>query len=381
FQQKLDQAQQEMDQLVEAQSAPMDVQELQQQLAVTAHELGQVKADHSKVLRALEAEKERVAMEQADAGHLLSKLSRLQDINANLVRDNNALKEKMLEHDTCLDREQAAANKHLKQVEKLQAEIRSLQQTLDQALDQVQAFECAAKDQERQCGQLQQQVQIQQTQIQQQQSELVNLRAAVEVERQQNLLWLQHQQQQQQLQLARAQQQQHQQAVAAGGAGAGDLSFNNGNSSFAGRRSSMDGDLGGSMAQFADTSATGVMALAMFDGLPPMPINTAKAASILNRSMDGSFTPLPSSNADMSISSIRIHGNRNSIHGDVMSSITMEELTAQLEGLMKEKERLQAELSKIPLSGGGPMTRRKVEVLEEQMDETDRAMSQIRYSI
>lgn len=59
----------------------------------------------------------------------------------------------------------------------------------------------------------------------------------------------------------------------------------------------------------------------------------------------------------------------------------MDELTAQLQGLMKEKERLQADLSKIPISGGGPMMRRKAEMLEEQMDETERMMSKIRYSI
>ncbi|KAF9905191.1 hypothetical protein EC991_001954 [Linnemannia zychae] len=60
---------------------------------------------------------------------------------------------------------------------------------------------------------------------------------------------------------------------------------------------------------------------------------------------------------------------------------TVEELTAQLHGLMKEKEKLQADLSKIPISGGGPMMRRKAEMLEEQMDETERMMSKIRYSI
>jgi hypothetical protein len=60
---------------------------------------------------------------------------------------------------------------------------------------------------------------------------------------------------------------------------------------------------------------------------------------------------------------------------------TVDELTAQLHGLMKEKERLQADLSKIPISGGGPMMRRKAEMLEEQMDETERMMSKIRYSI
>ncbi|KAG0229589.1 hypothetical protein BGW41_002980 [Actinomortierella wolfii] len=388
---EVDQVRQEMDQLVETQAAaPPDVQEVQRQLSETTHELQRVKADHAKVIRALEEEKERLAMEQADAGHLLSKLSRLQDINANLVRDNNALKERMLEHDSCLEREQATAAKHLRQVESFQAEIRSLQQKLDQAQEHVQALERTYKDQERtfkdqerQYMQLQQQVQIQQTQLQQQQAEIVTLRATVEVERQQNQLWLQHQQQQ--LQAARAQQ-------AASGSG-GDMSFNNDNSSFTGRRPSVDGDIGGSMTM-ADTSAIGSMGMG-FDGLPPMPISTAKASTIMNRTMDGSSTPLPSSNADMSSGSITgvlpggnqhdvnartLHrsssgsvasvlgsttssNNRHSIHGDIMST------------------QLQAELSKIPISGGGPMTRRKVEMLEEQMDETDRAMSKIRYSI
>ncbi|KAG0339605.1 hypothetical protein BG000_001756 [Podila horticola] len=77
-------------------------------------------------------------------------------------------------------------------------------------------------------------------------------------------------------------------------------------------------------------------------------------------------------------------GNRMSMHGDPFGSSgsqSIAELTAQLHHLMKEKEKLQADLSKIPLSGGGPMTRRKVEMLEEAMDETERAMSKIRYSL
>ncbi|KAF9946840.1 hypothetical protein BGZ70_002999 [Mortierella alpina] len=67
--------------------------------------------------------------------------------------------------------------------------------------------------------------------------------------------------------------------------------------------------------------------------------------------------------------------------GAPSQSTSIEELMVQLQGLMKEKERLQADLSKIPISGGGPMTRRKAEMLEEQMDETEKAMSKIRYSI
>ncbi|KAF9571485.1 hypothetical protein EC968_000516 [Mortierella alpina] len=63
--------------------------------------------------------------------------------------------------------------------------------------------------------------------------------------------------------------------------------------------------------------------------------------------------------------------------GTPSQSASIEELTVQLQGLMKEKERLQADLSKIPISGGGPMTRRKAEMLEEQMDETERAMSSL----
>ncbi|KAF9941324.1 hypothetical protein BGZ67_005375 [Mortierella alpina] len=63
--------------------------------------------------------------------------------------------------------------------------------------------------------------------------------------------------------------------------------------------------------------------------------------------------------------------------GASSQSASVEELTVQLQGLMKEKERLQADLSKIPISGGGPMTRRKAEMLEEQMDETEKAMSKI----
>ncbi|KAF9969079.1 hypothetical protein BGZ73_008735 [Actinomortierella ambigua] len=62
-------------------------------------------------------------------------------------------------------------------------------------------------------------------------------------------------------------------------------------------------------------------------------------------------------------------GNRNSIHADAMSTLSMEELAAY--------KRNSARSHSGPL-GGAPTTRRYDEVLEEQTGETDRAMSQIR---
>ncbi|KAK3819950.1 MAG: hypothetical protein J3Q66DRAFT_164753 [Benniella sp.] len=87
-----------------------------------------------------------------------------------------------------------------------------------------------------------------------------------------------------------------------------------------------------------------------------------------------------------SISGIVTSGSRMSVHSDSMPSPaatnqTVEELTAQLQSLLKDKEKLQADLSKIPISGGGPMARRKAELLEEQMDTNERAISRVRYSI
>lgn len=92
--------------------------------------------------------------------------------------------------------------------------------------------------------------------------------------------------------------------------------------------------------------------------------------------MFGSFTG-PASGSGSGVGT----GSGTGTGGAASQSATIEDLTVQLQGLMKEKERLQADLSKIPISGGGPMTRRKAEMLEEQMDETERAMSKIRYSI
>lgn len=49
--------------------------------------------------------------------------------------------------------------------------------------------------------------------------------------------------------------------------------------------------------------------------------------------------------------------------------------------LTKEKEKLQSDYSKIPLSGGGPMSRRRKEELEEMLDEVDSQLSRVKQKI
>ncbi|KAI8337015.1 hypothetical protein BC941DRAFT_426386 [Chlamydoabsidia padenii] len=49
--------------------------------------------------------------------------------------------------------------------------------------------------------------------------------------------------------------------------------------------------------------------------------------------------------------------------------------------LTKEKEKLQSDYSKIPLSGGGPTSRRRKEQLEEMLDEVDSQLSKVKQKI
>ncbi|KAG0041073.1 hypothetical protein BGZ82_000052 [Podila clonocystis] len=136
--------------------------------------------------------------------------------------------------------------------------------------------------------------------------------------------------------------------------------------------------------------------MAMNAALPPTSAGISANASIpAHASLGGMASLNQQSGYEVEVKPRMIHrgssgsisgaGSRMSMHGDPFGSSgpsqSVEELTAQLHHLMKEKEKLQADLSKIPLSGGGPMTRRKVEMLEEAMDETERAMSKIRYSL
>ncbi|KAL0080503.1 hypothetical protein F4703DRAFT_1869003 [Phycomyces blakesleeanus] len=56
-------------------------------------------------------------------------------------------------------------------------------------------------------------------------------------------------------------------------------------------------------------------------------------------------------------------------------------LDDQLMVLTKEKEKLQSDYSKIPLTGGGPMSRRRKEELEEMLDEVDSQLSKVKQKI
>ncbi|KAI7867189.1 hypothetical protein BDF14DRAFT_1806774 [Spinellus fusiger] len=60
---------------------------------------------------------------------------------------------------------------------------------------------------------------------------------------------------------------------------------------------------------------------------------------------------------------------------------TQSTLDDELMLLTKEKEKLQSDYSKIPLSGGGPMSRRRREELEEMLDEVDSQLSKVKQKI
>ncbi|SAM00424.1 hypothetical protein [Absidia glauca] len=56
-------------------------------------------------------------------------------------------------------------------------------------------------------------------------------------------------------------------------------------------------------------------------------------------------------------------------------------LDDELMTLTKEREKLQSDYSKIPLSGGGPTSRRRKEQLEEMLDEVDSQLSKVKQKI
>ncbi|KAG0204694.1 hypothetical protein BGX28_003443 [Mortierella sp. GBA30] len=433
---KLTQAQSEIEQL-ELQVVPAELQDVHQALFSATQELEEMNRLKDKLTIDLADEKEKVIREQQDSGQLLVKLSQLQDNIANQLRDINALKDTVKEHEKCQENAEAVEYQHKKVVELLQTDIATHQQTMAQEKEFKAILEQALQEQQYQNQQLQQQLQMQQTQLVQQQTEIVNLRASLEVEQKQVTLLQQRLHEEQRL-----------------------------NNPQFGRRVSLDGELNGSFLMI-ETSRGGIqpgtvpamgsntelsvmtsgmanMPVKSFAGSGPGPLSPLTPSSMLTSqiaSMSASspslatistptslsgggmvaaagaatgsqeIEPKPrmiqrgSSGSIASILSSSAGGNSNhtvakrlSIHGDMVGSFggggaslssssslqaaaSIEELTVQLQSLMKEKERLQADLSKIPISGGGPMTRRKAEMLEEQMDETERTMSKIRYSI
>ncbi|ORZ27519.1 hypothetical protein BCR41DRAFT_367840 [Lobosporangium transversale] len=452
---KLTQAQDEIDQL-ELQVVPAELQDVHQSLFSATQELDEEKKRCEKLRTELAEEKAKIAREQEDSGQLLVKISQLQDTIANHIRDNNALKEVVKEHEKCQENAEVADHQYKKEVVRLQDEISIHQQSLTEEREQRSRVEQALQEQQYQSHQLQQQIQLQQTQLHQQQTEIVNLRASLEVEQRQTVLLQQKLQEEQRL-----------------------------NSQY-GRRVSIDGDLNGSflmvennangsnginvgatpvvmtassdiplnmignnnmvspgpghplsssgpfssMTTTATSLATGIQPIRGFDAssssssllsnqinassaqsgvqaaaLPPMA--PAMTHGGMATSVAGIATPDIEAKPGMihrgsssSITGIIANGNVGNNRLSLQDSLgsagssattsgaavavgmqTIEELTTQLQHLIKEKERLQADLSKIPISGGGPMTRRKADMLEEQMDKTERAISKIRLNI
>ncbi|KAG0378078.1 hypothetical protein BGX24_004805 [Mortierella sp. AD032] len=444
LEQKLTQAQQEIEQL-ELQAAPPEVQDVQQSLFSATQDLEESKLLVEKLKAELTEEKTKLAREQEDSGQLLVKLSQLQDTIANQLRDNNTLKDVAKDHEKCTENAETVEYLHKKEFMQLQREIVDLQKALAQEKEQKSALENTLQEHQYQTHQFQQQFQLQQTQLLQQQTEIVNLRASLEVEQKQSALWQQRYQEEQRLNHAATYGRRvsmdyngdmngsftigdssnsmssgaggvNMPGVGIPGAGLGlmNMGMNMGmgmgmNSAGSDNMSSspltstppnmaggpLSGGQGPKMSMLSNQINMSNSAAANAALPPSAPMSMGGMASMsevevkprmIHRGSSGSVTG----------ASNNINNNRMSMIGDMFGSAsflaassafatgpyqTVEELTAQLHALMKEKEKLQADLSKVPTSGGGPMMRRKAEMLEEQMDETESMMSKIRYSI
>ncbi|KAF9899846.1 hypothetical protein EC991_008231, partial [Linnemannia zychae] len=198
LEQKLTQAQQEIEQL-ELQAAPADVQDVQQSLFSATQDLEESKLVVEKLKAELAEEKSKVAREQEDSGQLLVKLSQLQDTIANQLRDNNALKEVIKDHEKCTENAETVEYQHKKEITQLQKEIVEQQKALAHEKEQKSMMENVVQEHQYQVHQFQQQLQLHQTQLLQQQTEIVNLRATLEVEQKQSALWQQRYQEEQRL--------------------------------------------------------------------------------------------------------------------------------------------------------------------------------------
>ncbi|KAF9360192.1 hypothetical protein BGX34_007905 [Mortierella sp. NVP85] len=417
---RLEQAQHEIDEL-ELQVVPAELRDIHQALFSANQDLEEKKRANEKLNTELEEAKANVVRAQEDSSQLLIKISQLQDTIAGHLGENNTLKEALKEHEKC--QENAEAN-----------ETRAhYQQLLAQEQDQKLKLEQALQEHQIQLHQVQQQVQMQQTTLLQQQTEIVSLRAVVEVEQKQAALLQQRLQEEQRNSL------QFNRRVSGDGDMnssfiMADTTMNSSMSSGIMPMNSTDatmGAMGGAStgvrgAQVFSSSgpntmppmnsmmASGLHSIRSFEGSPltsqlgmtPMqPISSQSQASAAALPPTGVPSMVPAASVSSagisdvepkprmihhgssgSISGIVTSGSRMSIHSDSMPSPaatnqTVEELTAQLQSLLKDKEKLQADLSKIPISGGGPMARRKAELLEEQMDTNERAISRVRYSI
>ncbi|KAF9297418.1 hypothetical protein BGZ88_010139 [Linnemannia elongata] len=431
LEQKLTQAQQEIEQL-ELQAAPPEVQDVQQALFSATQDLEESKLLVEKLKTELAEEKVKIAREQEDSGQLLVKLSQLQDTIANQLRENNSLREVVKDHEKCTENAETVEYQHKKEIAQLQKELADQQKVLAQEKEQKTMLEMAVQEHQYQKHQLQQQLQLQQTQLLQQQTEIVNIRASLEVEQKQSALWQQRYQEEQRLNHAAS----FGRRMSLDQNGDINGSFTMGDSSAATSSAigvptgipgsglglmSMGLNLNMGMAMGGGLGSDNNMSSSPLTSTPPTMVGgplggQGPKMSMLSNQLNASALPpngqLPpvggmasASSGEVEVKPRMIHrsstgsvtgiNNRHSMHGDMLfgsaSSAsaapasgpfqTVDELTAQLHGLMKEKERLQADLSKIPISGGGPMMRRKAEMLEEQMDETERMMSKIRYSI
>ncbi|KAI9320522.1 hypothetical protein BX666DRAFT_2024170 [Dichotomocladium elegans] len=116
-------------------------------------------------------------------------------------------------------------------------------------------------------------------------------------------------------------------------------------------------------------------------------LGSPEALSIRRNSLS---QPLPTSSTPRPSIPVRKNAKNSHIYNTLQSSLTRNESDArnehhdldnQLLKLTQEKEKLQSDYSKIPLSGGGPMSRRRKEELEEMLDEVDSQLSRVKQKI
>ncbi|KAG2225173.1 hypothetical protein INT45_009502 [Circinella minor] len=114
--------------------------------------------------------------------------------------------------------------------------------------------------------------------------------------------------------------------------------------------------------------------------MPPSPTTTQYQTS-MSPSMSPSIPIKNSLYNDYEKNTSAYNTPQSSFNSQATTTSPNEELDRQLRKLTKEKEKLQSDYSKIPLSGGGPMSRRRKEELEDMLDEIDSQLSKVKQKI
>ncbi|RUP42780.1 hypothetical protein BC936DRAFT_138097 [Jimgerdemannia flammicorona] len=123
-----------------------------------------------------------------------------------------------------------------------------------------------------------------------------------------------------------------------------------------------------------------------YDNDPPAPVTNGNRKSLQTRASISSLNSMSSGTRDresgLVASIVEAWPPVENKGGPTVKRLEkqrqIEELDFELRNATQDKERIQQDYSKLPLTGGGPTARRRREEIEEQLDEVDSRLSKIK---